>query len=291
MGDSHAPTIRLAILGNCRLAREALATYFAGQPGFVVVGHTSTMDGLVQLCVLTTPRVAVVEVERLSPPTVHALAELRRRHPEVEPVVIYTTLAPEAIAIAAEHGVTALVPGSAGLDAMSRLVRCRAGERESTTPAGEGQALTDREMAIASLITAGHTTGDIAHLLRISTHTVDNHRRRIYTKLGVDNQGSAVAQGISLGIAPARTHPTRPSRQAIVPRLTTREREILAHIAKGHTIRQTARELGIAPKTVENTQTRLYRKLGTHSRGEALATAYQLGLIEPSTNPSPDTAH
>ncbi|MFC6084504.1 LuxR C-terminal-related transcriptional regulator [Sphaerisporangium aureirubrum] len=64
-----------------------------------------------------------------------------------------------------------------------------------------------------------------------------------------------------------------------VPELTSRERDILASIASGHTIRQTARALGITTKTVENTQARLFRKLGTRNRQETLTLAYQLGVV------------
>lgn len=65
-----------------------------------------------------------------------------------------------------------------------------------------------------------------------------------------------------------------------LPDLTTREGEILRSIAAGHTVRQTARSLGIAEKTVENTQARLFRKLGARNRAGALASAHALGLIE-----------
>jgi two-component system nitrate/nitrite response regulator NarL len=61
--------------------------------------------------------------------------------------------------------------------------------------------------------------------------------------------------------------------------LTSRERDILASIACGHTVRQTAQALGIATKTVENTQTRLFRKLGTHNRSETVLAAYRLGMV------------
>jgi DNA-binding NarL/FixJ family response regulator len=71
-----------------------------------------------------------------------------------------------------------------------------------------------------------------------------------------------------------------------VPELTARERDILASIARGHTVRQTARALGIAAKTVENTQARLFRKLGAHNRAGALTIAYRLGLIDPAAWPS-----
>jgi DNA-binding CsgD family transcriptional regulator len=70
-----------------------------------------------------------------------------------------------------------------------------------------------------------------------------------------------------------------------LPDLTARERDILASIADGHTVRQTARVLGIAAKTVENTQARLFRKLDARNRAEALTVAYRLGLIDPSPGP------
>lgn len=68
-----------------------------------------------------------------------------------------------------------------------------------------------------------------------------------------------------------------------VPQLTPRERDILASIARGHTIRQTARTLGIAAKTVENTQARLFRKLGARNRAETLTIARDVGLLDGST--------
>lgn len=57
-------------------------------------------------------------------------------------------------------------------------------------------------------------------------------------------------------------------------------RETLAHLVQGHTTRQTARALGVAVKTVKNTQARLYRKLGTHNRAGTLTVAHRLGLAD-----------
>jgi DNA-binding NarL/FixJ family response regulator len=76
-----------------------------------------------------------------------------------------------------------------------------------------------------------------------------------------------------------------PTPSPTVPKLTAREFDILGSIARGHTIRQTARTLGIAAKTVENTQARLFRKLGVRNRMEALTTADALGLIDRTINP------
>jgi DNA-binding NarL/FixJ family response regulator len=83
-----------------------------------------------------------------------------------------------------------------------------------------------------------------------------------------------------------------PAPSAAVPRLTARERDILDAIARGQTIRQAARSLGIATKTVENIQTILFRKLGARNRRDALTIADGWGLIErlcprPTTQGSP----
>jgi DNA-binding CsgD family transcriptional regulator len=70
-----------------------------------------------------------------------------------------------------------------------------------------------------------------------------------------------------------------------LPELTSRESDILRSLALGHSIKQTARALGIAPKTVENVQTRLFRKLGVRNRAGALAVADAFGLL-PAQRPA-----
>jgi DNA-binding NarL/FixJ family response regulator len=71
-------------------------------------------------------------------------------------------------------------------------------------------------------------------------------------------------------------------RQSAPPNLTAREHDILRSIGRSHTVRQTARSLGIAVKTVENAQGHLFSKLGVHNRAHALAAAYRLGLLQPN---------
>ena len=67
-----------------------------------------------------------------------------------------------------------------------------------------------------------------------------------------------------------------------LPELTARESDILRCLARGYSIRQTGRALGIAAKTVENVQTRLFRKLGVRNRSGALAVADAFGLLPAS---------
>jgi DNA-binding NarL/FixJ family response regulator len=62
--------------------------------------------------------------------------------------------------------------------------------------------------------------------------------------------------------------PTRPA--DLGPRLSPRETEILHLLAKGLSYQDIAHTLGIATQTVTTHIKRLYKKMGVHSRGEAV---------------------
>jgi DNA-binding NarL/FixJ family response regulator len=73
--------------------------------------------------------------------------------------------------------------------------------------------------------------------------------------------------------------------------LTRRELDILVSIDRGETVKQTARALGISAKTVENLQSRLFRKLGVRNRAQAVSQAHALGVLTadaPAPAPSGD---
>ena len=61
--------------------------------------------------------------------------------------------------------------------------------------------------------------------------------------------------------------------------LTDREHEVLQGLARGDAVKQLARRMNIAEKTVEAHKTRLYSKLGVRSQGQAVSVALRLGLL------------
>jgi DNA-binding CsgD family transcriptional regulator len=60
---------------------------------------------------------------------------------------------------------------------------------------------------------------------------------------------------------------------ARIASLSPRERDILESIAKGHTNIAIGRQLFINEKTVRNHVTRIFEKLGVHSRAQAIVLA------------------
>jgi DNA-binding NarL/FixJ family response regulator len=61
--------------------------------------------------------------------------------------------------------------------------------------------------------------------------------------------------------------------------LTRRENDIIRSVIAGDSVKQTALRLGIAHKTVENLQRRMFRKLDVRNRAQAVARVHELGLL------------
>ena len=61
--------------------------------------------------------------------------------------------------------------------------------------------------------------------------------------------------------------------------LTRRELEVLQLLGSGSRAPEIAAELGISPKTVSSHLQSIFRKLNVHSRAQAVARAYEHGLV------------
>lgn len=69
---------------------------------------------------------------------------------------------------------------------------------------------------------------------------------------------------------------------ALVVKLTERERVVLGELVSGRSVEQMSRSLVVSVNTVKSQVRSLYRKLGVHDRVEALAEADRLGLLPPT---------
>ena len=68
---------------------------------------------------------------------------------------------------------------------------------------------------------------------------------------------------------------------AAEPSLTTRETEVIVHVARGLTNREIAEQLFISEKTVARHLSNVFAKLGLASRAAATAWAYEHGVVQP----------
>lgn len=73
--------------------------------------------------------------------------------------------------------------------------------------------LSQRELDVLSLLAAGETTKSASRLLDLSAKTVENHKTRIFSKMGVRNQAQAVALAVASGILDGPESRTRNERR------------------------------------------------------------------------------
>lgn len=261
------------------LLRDALANWLASLPGYVVAGAAATGDGLLRLCALRSPDMAVVELRSACPDELQLVGELRTVRPEPHIVGLHRALDARSLAFLHRAGVHRLVStrfGVAGL--RTALLEAEDGWR----PAIPGHGLSGRELEILALICAGCSAAEIAEELGISPHTVTNHKRRIFSKLDVQSRTQATAEVGRLGLRLPGHPPVRRTNGTAPRNLTRRERDILDSIARGDSVRQTAQALGIAIKTVQSEQRQLFSKLGARNRPQALTNARGMGLVDSS---------
>ncbi|MGW0481949.1 response regulator transcription factor [Nonomuraea sp. NPDC003214] len=76
---------------------------------------------------------------------------------------------------------------------------------------------------------------------------------------------------------------TRAAREPERRRLSRRELEVLALIARGATNREVAARLFVTEATVKTHLLHVYAKLGVNDRAAAVAAAYETGLLKPAS--------
>lgn len=74
--------------------------------------------------------------------------------------------------------------------------------------------------------------------------------------------------------------PDRRAAESTSATLSARERAVLGRLAAGETNAQIARELGLSLETVKTHLKRIYRALGAHDRGHAVALAVLTGDLD-----------
>jgi LuxR family transcriptional regulator, maltose regulon positive regulatory protein len=91
---------------------------------------------------------------------------------------------------------------------------------------------------------------------------------------------SLIAEILSMLAGNKRAPPA--GSQPLLDPLTDSEIRVLRYLPTHLSAREIANELYVSPNTVKTHMHRLYSKLGTHRRGEAVTRAGALGLLAPS---------
>lgn len=184
--------IRVALAHPGRLLRGSLAFILREEPDLDVVAETESLDELAAVVLRHAPQVAVLDAGLVPADAVVDLAELPRRLPRCQVLVLAQRRRCRIFA-----GLLAKPPAGLGFLAkegsprrLITAVRVAAtGERVLdphllASGLHDGGPLTPRETQVLSLAAEGVPVVEIASRLDLSTGTVRNHLSRIIGKLG-----------------------------------------------------------------------------------------------------------
>ena len=96
---------------------------------------------------------------------------------------------------------------------------------------------------------------------------------------GAVKEGKLCAEAVE-AVLTCAGQPARRAKAERLAGLTPREIEVLRLIAAGHTAKEAARQLEIAPKTADNHIQNLYSKIGVATRAGAALYALERGLVQ-----------
>jgi HD-GYP domain-containing protein (c-di-GMP phosphodiesterase class II) len=187
----------------------------------------------------------------------------------------------DAAQLHAYYGERALASFGRDGEAMGTLVLCH---HERLDGSGYHRKVTGFDLSPAARILAAAEAFQTAREER-------PHRKALSSEAAAGQLRAAVREG---GICPDAAEALlavagQPSRRAAPTQLaglTSREIEVLRLIATGLTAKETARKLGIAPKTADHHIQGIYGKIGVTTRAAAALYAVEHGLLRAGEIPA-----
>jgi len=214
--------IRVLLVDDHQLFREGLAIILNNQPDFQVIAEAG--DGLEAQIKARKLKPDLILMDVIMPGCDGLEATQRIKQEMPETIIVMLTVREEdddlfqAIRNGAQgyllknirskdmlemlrtaaRGEAAITPvlGSRMLEEFRRISQLASQEPQ------EIDALTQRELEILSLVTAGDTNHEIAAKLQVSIHTVKTHMRRILAKLHQERRYEAALFALREGLVP-----------------------------------------------------------------------------------------
>ncbi|MEU3770406.1 response regulator transcription factor [Amycolatopsis keratiniphila] len=211
-------TVRVLIVDDQALFREALATLLEVQPEIDVVGEAANGEEAVRLCAELSPDVALMDLRMPVLDGIAATARLRAGQPGVRVLALTTFDDDEDVFAALRAGavgyllkdvsstrlVEALVAAQRGESVLQPSVAAklvaRVARLPAETPRPSVTPLSDRELEVVRLLADGRSNREIAKTLFLAEGTVKNLVTSVLSKLQVRDRTQAALRAKELGL-------------------------------------------------------------------------------------------
>ena len=213
--------IRLLIVDDQRLMREGLRTLLELEGGFEIVGEEANGQAALEAYTKLMPDVVLMDIRMPGMDGVEATHRICARWPEAR-VIILTTFDDDANvfeglragavgyllkdlsgqelanAVRTVYKGGALIEPSVAKRVMAEFARLHPPAR--TIDEGLPEPLSERELDVLKLVSAGLSNREIGNKLGLSEGTVKNYVTNVLQKIGVRDRTQAALRGRELGL-------------------------------------------------------------------------------------------
>jgi two-component system, NarL family, nitrate/nitrite response regulator NarL len=211
--DSRLAAIRVLLIDDQNLFRDAISNLLSTQPGIDVVGCADTLSTAVDMLRALNPDVALVGWSSSSASGQKIFAAIHESRLRTRVIMLVNDEAKEDFVEAVRQGCCGIVPKDTSTELLIKSIRkVHAGEfwldrlttadlirrlarKSPTVTTGarmglreQGAVLSHREREIVVLVAQGFKNKEMAERMFISEQTVKNHLHNIFDKLGVSDR-------------------------------------------------------------------------------------------------------
>jgi two-component system, NarL family, response regulator NreC len=216
MDEKHT----IVIAEDHALLRAGMRALLAAEPDLEVVAEVENGKEAVRLACALNPTLVLMDLSMPGSNGLEAIAEIRRRAPEIKLLVVTMHKTDEYIHEALRTGASGYILKESSHDDLIAAIRTVLGGKVFLSPdvservvsgflSGTGKpaptasawdTLTTREREVLKLVAEGHGNKHIAEYLCLSIKTVEKHRSSLMRKLGLRNASMLTAYAIEKGI-------------------------------------------------------------------------------------------
>lgn len=201
------PAIRLLVVDDHPVFREALAHALEGEAGLEVVAQANDGFAGVEAWRRHRPGVTLLDVSMFGMGGIETLRRIRAIDAAARVLVLTSSEQRRDAAAALDAGAVAYVTKTTGYEELLAVIReVHAGGRPIVdaiarlSAGGSESGLSPRELEVLTMIRDGFTHETIAARLAITDRTVRAHLTALKTKLSATSAAQCVARGYELGL-------------------------------------------------------------------------------------------
>lgn len=211
--------IRIAVVEHLRLIRDVLVTQLASHVAFQVVGAAADPEESIALCQSTGPQVVLMDVKLPGAGTFAAAAEIAGNAPETRIVLLSDEVSDLCITQALRLQVAGYLLKSESFERLCETIMQVAEGHTVYSPdiasridvdpvrrkpvlriESDLASLTGRQLEVLRYLASGQSVKEIARMMHLSEKSVDSHKYRIMTKLGIHDRVELARLAIREGL-------------------------------------------------------------------------------------------